>query len=180
MVSLLIYRLRSFKIAHRPQCTDTRRLFDSGTKFSLLVERLLLRNDNRELLYLNIHTYAEFSLQAPTAKLRFGFHQSNFRRRVARRKFPFRKQAMSFLTVDAIPRNQAFAIRLAFNKLFKLLPLVSSKGVKDLTTLYKLKSGDFNQLASKYFEFCSDERLRSYTSNELKINSVKTELFKGT
>ena len=30
------------------------------------------------------------------------------------------------------------------------------------------------------FEFCSDKRLRSYSSNKLKINKVRTELFKGT
>ena len=57
----------------------------------------------------------------------------------------------------------------------KLLPLVHRRELK-----LKLKSGDLNLPSSKYFEFCSDERLRSYTSNKLKINSVKTELFKGT
>ena len=30
------------------------------------------------------------------------------------------------------------------------------------------------------FDFCSDKRLRSYSSNKLKINQVRTELFKGT
>ena len=55
-----------------------------------------------------------------------------------------------------------------------------SKEIKDLMTFLKLKSGAFNLPASKYFEFCSDERLRSCTSNKLKINSVTTELFKGT
>lgn len=61
-----------------------------------------------------------------------------------------------------------------------LLPLVYRREVKDLITFYKLKSGYYNYSFDEYFEFCSDTRLRSYSSNKLKINSVKTQLFKGT
>ena len=46
--------------------------------------------------------------------------------------------------------------------------------------LHKLKCGYYNYSAEIYFEFCSDKRLRSYSSNKLKINKVRTELFKGT
>jgi len=49
-----------------------------------------------------------------------------------------------------------------------------------LTTFYKLKCGLFNYSVERYFEFCSDKRLRSYPSNKLRINKVRTELFKGT
>ena len=52
--------------------------------------------------------------------------------------------------------------------------------VKDLSTFYKLKSGTFNCSCNSYFQFCSDERLRSHTSNKLKINRVRAEHFKGT
>ena len=55
----------------------------------------------------------------------------------------------------------------------KLLPLVYQREVKNVMTFFKLKSGNFNLPGSKYFEFCSDERLRSYTRNKLKINSDK-------
>ena len=46
--------------------------------------------------------------------------------------------------------------------------------------LHKLKCGYYNYSVEIYFEFCSDKRLRSYSSNKLKINNVSTELFKGT
>ena len=62
----------------------------------------------------------------------------------------------------------------------KLLPLVYRREVKDITTFYKLKCGHYNYSVDRYFEFCSDKRLRSYSGNKLKINSVRTELFKGT
>ena len=45
---------------------------------------------------------------------------------------------------------------------------------------YKLKCGYYNYSVEIYFEFCSDKRLRSYSSNRLKINKVRTESFKGT
>ena len=61
-----------------------------------------------------------------------------------------------------------------------LLPLVYRREVKDITTFYKLKSGYYNYSVGRYFNFCSDKRLRSYSSNKLKINNVRTELFKGT
>ena len=38
----------------------------------------------------------------------------------------------------------------------------------------------YNYSVERYFEFCSDKRLRLYSSNKLKINRVRTELFKGT
>ena len=65
-------------------------------------------------------------------------------------------------------------------KRLDLLPLVYRREVKDLSTFYKLKSGNFNCSFNSYFQFCSDERLRSHASNKLKINRVKTEHFKGT
>ena len=43
-----------------------------------------------------------------------------------------------------------------------------------------MKCGYYNYSVGRYFEFCSDKRLRSYSSNKLKINKVRTELFKGT
>ena len=61
-----------------------------------------------------------------------------------------------------------------------LLPLVYRREVRDLTTFYKLKCGLYNYSTERYFNFCSDKRLRSYSSNKLKINKVRTELFKGT
>ena len=61
-----------------------------------------------------------------------------------------------------------------------LLPLVYRREVKDITTFFKLKCGLYNYPVESYFESCSDKRLRSYTSNKLKINKVRTELFKGT
>ena len=45
---------------------------------------------------------------------------------------------------------------------------------------YILKCGYYNYSVERYFEFCSDKRLRLYSSNKLKINRVRTELFKGT
>ena len=65
-------------------------------------------------------------------------------------------------------------------KRLNLLPLVYCREVKDLSTFYKLKCGHLNSSFNSYFQFCSDERLRSYASNKLKINRVRTELFKGT
>ena len=61
-----------------------------------------------------------------------------------------------------------------------LLPLVYQREIKDITTFYKLKFGYYNYSAERYFDFCSDKRLRSYSSNKLKINKVRTELLKGT
>ena len=52
--------------------------------------------------------------------------------------------------------------------------------LSSLETFYKLKCGYYNYSVKRYFEFCSDKRLRSYSSNKLKINNVRTELFKGT
>ena len=61
-----------------------------------------------------------------------------------------------------------------------LLPLVYRREVKDLTTFYKLKCGYYNVPVDNYFEFCADKRLRSYSSNKLKLNVYRTELFKAT
>ena len=72
---------------------------------------------------------------------------------------------------------------LSYNERLKrlaLLPLVYRREVKDLSTFYKLKSGNFNCSFNSYFQFCSDDRLRSYASNKLKINRVRTEHFKRT
>ena len=52
--------------------------------------------------------------------------------------------------------------------------------VKDLSTFYKMKNRHFNSSWNSCFQFCSDERLRSHTSNKLKITRVRTELCKGT
>ena len=74
---------------------------------------------------------------------------------------------------------------LSYNEHLKrlaLLPLVYRGEVKDLSTFYKLKSGNLiiNCSFNSYFQFCSDDRLRSYASNKLKINRVRTEHFKRT
>jgi len=72
---------------------------------------------------------------------------------------------------------------LSYNERLKrldLLPLVYHGEVKDLSTFCILKSGNCNCSFNSYFEFCSDERLRSHASNKLKINIVRTEPFKGT
>ena len=61
-----------------------------------------------------------------------------------------------------------------------LLLLVYRREVKDITTFYKLKCGLYNYSVERYFEFCSDKRLRSFPSNKWKFNEVRTELFKGT
>ena len=62
-----------------------------------------------------------------------------------------------------------------------LLSLVYRREVKDITTFYKLKCGLYNYSVERYFDFCSDKRLRSYSNNtESKINQVRTGLFKGT
>ena len=55
-----------------------------------------------------------------------------------------------------------------------LLPFVYQREVKDITTFYKLKCGYYNDSVERYFDFCSDKRLRSYSSNKLKINQVRT------
>ena len=52
--------------------------------------------------------------------------------------------------------------------------------VKDIITFYELKCGYNNYSVERYFDFCSDKRLRSNSSDKLKINKVRTELFKGT
>ena len=65
-------------------------------------------------------------------------------------------------------------------KRLNLLPLVYRREVKDLSTFYKMKNGHFNSSFNSYFQFCSNERLRSHSSNKLKINRVRRELFKGT
>ena len=36
------------------------------------------------------------------------------------------------------------------------------------------------RLTAAYIKFCSDKRLRSFSSNKLRLTLVKTELFKGT
>ena len=45
-----------------------------------------------------------------------------------------------------------------------LLPLVYQREVKDITTFYKLNCGYYNYSVERYFDFCSDKRLRSYSS----------------
>ena len=61
-----------------------------------------------------------------------------------------------------------------------LLPLIYQKEVRDLVIFYKLKCGHYNCSFDSYFQFCSDKRLGSSSSNKLRLNLVKTELFKGT
>ena len=61
-----------------------------------------------------------------------------------------------------------------------LLPLVYQREVRDLVIFYKLKCGHYNCSFDSYFQFCSDKRLGSFSSNNLRLNLVKTELFKGT
>lgn len=58
--------------------------------------------------------------------------------------------------------------------------VVYRREVKDLTTFYKIKCGHYNCTVDSYFEFCSDKRLRFYSSSKLELNRVRTELFKGT
>ena len=84
---------------------------------------------------------------------------------------------------DDVLRGFSYLINLTYSERLQqlnLLPLVYQREVKDITTFYKLKCGYYNYSAERYFEFCSDKRLRSYSSNKLKINKVRTELFKGT
>ena len=72
---------------------------------------------------------------------------------------------------------------LTYNKRLQqrnLLPLVYRREVKDITAFYKLKCGLYNYSVERYFDFSSDKRLRSYSSNTLKINQVRTKLFKAT
>jgi len=65
-------------------------------------------------------------------------------------------------------------------KRLSLLPLVYCREVRHLSTFYNLRSESFNSSFNSYFQFCSDERLRSHASDKLKINRVRTELLKGT
>ena len=55
-------------------------------------------------------------------------------------------------------------------RLKRLNLLLYRREVKDLSTFYKLKCGHFNSSFDSYFPFCSDERLRSHSSNKLKFN----------
>ena len=61
-----------------------------------------------------------------------------------------------------------------------LLPLVYQREVRDLVTFYKLKCGHYNWLFDSYFQFCFDKRLGSFSNHKLRLNLVKTELFKET
>ena len=73
--------------------------------------------------------------------------------------------------------------KLSYNEQLKqldLLPLVYRREVKDLVPFYKLNCGHYNCSFDSYFQFCSDRWLRSFSSNKLRLNLVKTELFKGT
>ena len=65
-------------------------------------------------------------------------------------------------------------------KRLNVLPLVYLREVGDLSTFYKLKCGHISSSFNSCFQFCSDERLRSYASNKRKVNRVRMELFKGT
>ena len=58
-------------------------------------------------------------------------------------------------------------------KRLNLLPVIYCREVKDLSTFYKLMCRQLHVNSSFifYFQFCSDERLRSHTGNKLKINS---------
>ena len=58
--------------------------------------------------------------------------------------------------------------------------IIYRREVKDLSTFYKMKNRHFNSSWNSCFQFCFDERLRSHSSSELKINRVRTERFKGT
>ena len=57
-------------------------------------------------------------------------------------------------------------------KRLNLLPLVYRREVKDISTFYQLKCGHFSSSFNSYFQFCSDVRLRSHSSNKLRINRV--------
>ena len=73
--------------------------------------------------------------------------------------------------------------KLSYNERLKqldLLLLVYQREVKDLVTFHKLNCGHYNYSFDSYFQFCSDRWLRSFSSNNLRLNLVKTELFKGT
>ena len=58
-----------------------------------------------------------------------------------------------------------------------LLPLVYQREVKDITTFYKLKCGYYNYSVERYFEFCSDKRLRSYSSNQSQNRIIQRHFF---
>ena len=73
--------------------------------------------------------------------------------------------------------------KLSYNEWLErldLLLLVYRREVRDLVTFYKLKYGHYNCSFNFNFQFCSDKRLRSFSSNKLRLNLVKTKLFKGT
>ena len=74
--------------------------------------------------------------------------------------------------------------KLSYNEWLErlaLLLLVYRREVRDLVTFYKLKYGHYNLLLVwLQFQFCSGKRLRSFSSNKLRLNLVKTKLFKGT
>ena len=73
--------------------------------------------------------------------------------------------------------------KLSYNEWLEqldLLPLVYRREVRDLVTFYKLKYGHYNCSFDFNFQFCSDKRLRSFSNNKLRLNLVKTKLFKGT
>ena len=57
-----------------------------------------------------------------------------------------------------------------------LLPLVYQREVKDIT-FFKLKCGYYNYSVERYFEFCSDKRLRSYSSNQSQNRIIQRHFF---
>lgn len=88
--------------------------------------------------------------------------------------------------VDSSARACQSQLELGYNERLKrldLLQLVHRREVKNLTNFYKFKCGYYNCAFNSYFEFCSDnynKRLKSYSSNKLQLNLVRTELFEGT
>ena len=78
-----------------------------------------------------------------------------------------------------ITQTKLKRVRKEIRKTRKYLA-VTQREARDLVTFYKLNCGHYNCSFDSYFQFCSDKILRSFSSNKLRLNLVKTQLFKVT
>ena len=95
------------------------------------------------------------------------------------------KSVFMIKPVEGVQRRETRVLlpELSYNERLErldLLPLLYQRECRDLVIFYKVKYGHYNCSFDSYFQFCSDKRLGSFSSNKLRLNLVKSELFKPT
>ena len=85
-----------------------------------------------------------------------------------------------FFTKTAVSKGKTAHLSSPFLRFLRNTDIESLDRCLDTALKFLTAKIVYDYSVERYFDFCSDKRLRSYSSNKLKINKVRTELFKGT